>query len=49
MTVEQALKVVQRVLNQRRLTKVEELVFCQCWEKQSYLEIAKSCAYQVVM
>lgn len=47
MTVEEALRVVQSVLNQKRLSKVEELVFRQCWERQSYLEIAKSSAYEV--
>lgn len=47
MTVEEALEIAQRVLEQGRLSKVQELVFRESWERKSYLEIAKSSAYEL--
>ncbi|MGE5659410.1 MAG: pentapeptide repeat-containing protein [Actinomycetota bacterium] len=46
MTVDEALAIVEIVLDYRRLNKVQELVFRQSWEGQSYGEIAKSTGYQ---
>ncbi|MBD1927488.1 pentapeptide repeat-containing protein [Trichocoleus sp. FACHB-90] len=45
MTVEEALEVVESVLAQGRLNKVQEIVFRQSWEGQPYDEIAKSFTY----
>ena len=45
MTVEEALIVLDAVLKQERLNDVQELVFRQAWEGQSYPEIAKSAGY----
>ncbi|MBD2067173.1 NACHT domain-containing protein [Leptolyngbya sp. FACHB-671] len=45
MTVDEALDRVERLLEQGRLTKVQELVFRQSWAGQSYREIAKSSDY----
>ncbi|NEQ22032.1 MAG: NACHT domain-containing protein [Microcoleus sp. SIO2G3] len=47
MTVEEALLIVERVLDQGRLNKVQELVFRQAWEGQSYGDIAKSSGYDM--
>lgn len=45
MTVEEALAIVKKVLNQGRLNKIQETVFRQSWEEQSYLEIATHSGY----
>jgi hypothetical protein len=42
MTVDEALDRVERLLEQGRLTKVQELVFRQSWAGRSYMEIARS-------
>lgn len=42
MTIDQAIEIVETVLEQGRLSKVQEIVFRQSWEGLSYLEIAKS-------
>lgn len=46
MTVEEALEIVEKVLDYDRLNKVQELVFRQSWEGQSYPEIATSRGYE---
>ena len=45
MTVEEALEIVESVLAQGRLNKVQEIVFRQSWEGQPYDEIAKKSTY----
>jgi len=45
MTVDEALDQVERLLEQERLTRVQELVFRQSWVGQSYMEIAKASGY----
>ena len=45
MTVEEALLIVEKVLEQGRLNKVQELVFRQAWEGLSYQEIAENSSY----
>jgi hypothetical protein len=47
MTIEEGLLIIERVLDQGSLSKVQEIVFRQCWEAQSYTEIAKSSGYEV--
>jgi hypothetical protein len=46
MTIEEALEIIERVLDQGRSSKVQEIVFRQCWA-QSYTEIAKNSGYEV--
>ncbi len=45
MTVEEALAVVKRFLDQGRLNKIQETVFRQSWDGKSYLEIASHSGY----
>ncbi|MBW4578088.1 MAG: hypothetical protein KME42_00755 [Tildeniella nuda ZEHNDER 1965/U140] len=45
MNSEDAIALVEKVLKQARLTKIQELVFRQSWEGQSYMEIAHSSGY----
>jgi hypothetical protein len=46
MTADEALALVETVLNGERLNDVQELIFRQCWEgRQSYKEIARICSY----
>jgi WD40 repeat protein len=45
MQLEQALEAIEQVLNRGCLSKTEEIVFRQCWEGRSYLEIAQSSGY----
>ena len=47
MTFEEALEIAQSVLEQGHLSKVQEIVFRQSWERQSYPEIASSSGYEV--
>jgi hypothetical protein len=47
MTVEEALEIAQSFLDQGSLSKVQEIVFRQSWERLSYPEIAKSSGYEV--
>ena len=47
MNVEEALDIAHRFLDQGSLSKVQEIVFRQSWEKQSYPEIAKDAGYEV--
>ncbi|MFB2974422.1 pentapeptide repeat-containing protein [Aerosakkonema sp. BLCC-F183] len=46
MTADEALEIVETALDYQRLNKVQELVFRQSWEGQSYVEIAKSSGYE---
>ena len=46
MTVDEALDLVEIVLNYQRLNKVQELVFRQSWEGRSYKQIAGSSEYE---
>jgi uncharacterized protein YjbI with pentapeptide repeats len=46
MTVEEALTIVETVLDYQRLNKIQEVVFRQSWDGLSYGEIAKSSGYQ---
>jgi len=45
MHLEAVLAEVEQLLNSKYLSKTEELVFRQCWEGCSYLEIARSYGY----
>jgi NB-ARC domain len=47
MDVEEALEVVQTVVDNGSLSKVQEIVFRHCWERQSYMEIALDSGYEV--
>jgi hypothetical protein len=47
MNVEEALEIVQTVTDTGSLSKVQEIVFRHCWEKQSYMEIAITSGYEV--
>ena len=47
MNLEEALEIVQTVVEQGSLSKVQEIVFRQCWERQSYMEIAVKNGYEV--
>ncbi|NJK66684.1 MAG: pentapeptide repeat-containing protein [Microcoleus sp. SU_5_3] len=45
MTVNEALTIVETLLDYQCLNKVQKIVFCQSWEGRSYVEIAKSTGY----
>jgi len=47
MSVEEALEIVQSVIEKGSLNKVEGIVLRQCWEGKSYLEIARDSGYEV--
>lgn len=47
MTIEEALEIAQRVLEQGSLSKVQEIVLRQSWEGKSYQEIAKNSGYEL--
>lgn len=46
MTVEEAIAIVEQLLKQGRLNKVQEIVFRQSWLGHSYMEIARDCGYE---
>ena len=46
MTIEEALAVIEQILERGRLNKVEELVLRQSWEGLSYGEIARTSGYE---
>ena len=46
MTVDEAITIAERALNYDRLNKIQEIVFRQSWEGQSYKEIAASTEYE---
>lgn len=45
MSVEDALVIVDAVLQQKRLSNVQELLFRQAWEGKTYVEIAEASGY----
>ncbi|MBV9389788.1 MAG: hypothetical protein JOZ78_25475 [Chroococcidiopsidaceae cyanobacterium CP_BM_ER_R8_30] len=45
MTIEDALVILDTVLQEEHLTNVQELVFCQVWEERTYTEIAAMSGY----
>ncbi|MEH2261910.1 ATP-binding protein [Nostoc sp.] len=45
MTVDEALNILEEILEIEQLNKVQKIVFCQSWEGQSYMEIANSFDY----
>jgi WD40 repeat protein len=47
MTIEEALELVEKALDKGCLNNVQELVFRQSWEGQSYEEIAKTSSYDL--
>lgn len=47
MNVEEALEIAQGFIDQGHLNKVQEIVFRQSWEGQSYPEIASAAGYEV--
>jgi LuxR family glucitol operon transcriptional activator len=47
MTVDEALSLTEIALNYQRLNKVQEIIFRQTWEGQSYDEMAKEAGYTV--
>lgn len=47
MTAEEALEVIQKVLDKESLNKIQDIVFRECWERRSYQEIATSYGYEV--
>jgi WD40 repeat protein len=46
MTIEEALAIIEQVLERGRLNKVEEIVLRQSWEGLSYGEIARTSGYE---
>jgi WD40 repeat protein len=44
---EEALLMIERVLNNERLSKLQVTIFRQAWEEQSYQEIAKNSGYEL--
>jgi len=46
MTVDEAITIAETALNYDRLNKIQEIVFRQSWEGQSYKEIAASTEYE---
>jgi hypothetical protein len=47
MTAEEALMVVEEILQPKRLNDLQQLVFCRAWSGQSYAEIAEALGYDV--
>lgn len=47
MNSEEALAIVEFALRDNRLNKLQRTVFCQAWEEQSYLEIARRYGYEL--
>lgn len=45
MTIEEALVVIDTYFKQKRLSNLQELVLRQCWEGQTYSEIAENLGY----
>jgi WD40 repeat protein len=46
MNAEEALAIVESVLDRSCLSKLQKTVFCYAWEDQSYLEIARQLGYE---
>lgn len=47
MTVDEALMVIEELLQPKRLNDLQQLVFCRSWSGQSYAEIAEELGYDV--
>jgi len=47
MNSEEALAIVELALQDNHLSKLQRTVFCQAWEEQSYLEIARRFGYEL--
>jgi WD40 repeat protein len=47
MTAEEALLFLDKVLQQKGLSDIQELIFRQCWEGKTYPEIAESSSYDL--
>lgn len=47
MNIEEALEIVESILDRGHLNRVQEIVFRQSWEGQSYTEIANNSDYEV--
>lgn len=45
MNVEEALIILYTALKQKRLTSVQEFVFCQTWQGKTYAEMADNSSY----
>jgi hypothetical protein len=45
MTSEEALAIVDSILAPKRLSSIQELVICSCWEQMTYQEIAQNSDY----
>jgi len=45
MTVDEAIALVEQVIAQGRLTKLQELVFRKSWDGRSYTEMARESGY----
>ncbi|NES85319.1 MAG: diguanylate cyclase [Moorea sp. SIO2B7] len=45
MTVDEALAIVDKILEPKRLTQTQQLVFCQSWSGKTYLDIAFDAGY----
>ncbi|MUL38185.1 NACHT and WD40 repeat domain-containing protein [Gloeocapsopsis dulcis] len=45
MNVEEAIDVIEKLLEQGRLNKAQEIIFRQAWEGKSYMEIARASGY----
>lgn len=45
MTVDEALAILDKALKQKRLSQIQQLVFCQSWLAQTYREIAENSGY----
>ena len=47
MTPEAAIALVEQLLDQKRLTKVQEIVFRQSWQGKTYLEMGRDSKYMM--
>ncbi|MFQ3628583.1 MAG: NB-ARC domain-containing protein, partial [Cyanobacteriota bacterium] len=47
MNSEEALAIVEFALRDNRLSKLQRTVFCQAWDEQSYLDIARRYGYEL--
>ncbi|NJL21877.1 MAG: WD40 repeat domain-containing protein [Leptolyngbyaceae cyanobacterium SM1_3_5] len=47
MTAEEALFFLDKLLENKGLSDIQELIFCQCWEGKTYPEIAESSSYDL--
>lgn len=45
MTVDEALNILEEILETQQLNKLQKIVFRQAWEGQSYMEIANAFDY----